>query len=197
MRREVNAKRYIKLEAILFLQFQRVRESFKYNNGRVQLKTEHRARAGSMSANRCVTCWWWLRKNFQLYRSWVGGSSVRWCQASPQQRNNHPCSQGRTWTWTGLSKTWSSFQLKLGVAPLLQSLLSLPDMMLDSSPCLSLDGFSREAVTSLLTFIYRGTVGQSGNIQSRSYQIFLQSSSWGRESTPSFSNSAAPSGLEQ
>ena len=76
-----------------------------------------------------------------------------------------------------------SYQLKLGVAPLLQSLLSLPDVMLDTSPCLSLDGFSREAVTALLTFIYRGTAGQSGIIQWRTYDIVLQSSSSGREST--------------
>ena len=56
-----------------------------------------------------------------------------------------------------------SFQLKLGVVPVLRSLLSLPDLVLETSPCPSLDGFTREAVTALLTFVYRGSVGELGD----------------------------------
>ena len=52
------------------------------------------------------------------------------------------------------------FQLKLGVVPVLRSLLCLPDLVLENSPCLSLAGFTREAVTALLTFVYRGSVGE-------------------------------------
>ena len=52
------------------------------------------------------------------------------------------------------------FQLKLGVVPVLRSLLSLRDLELETSPCLSLAGFTREAVIALLTFIYRGSVGE-------------------------------------
>ena len=88
-----------------------------------------------------------------------------------------PCFPGLLPCFPGLQLQGGHHCLGAGCQPApppLQSLLSLPDMMLDSSPCLSLDGFSREAVTALLTFLYRGSVGELGDKLTSNVNIICQ-----------------------